>query len=240
MAKRDKRNLSTGILVVLFAGVLVSQALQAGASHQPADKFGAASSNVRWIEGIDGEEIIVLRETARVSSTSDLALFLTSECSLITSVTTGDEPGDQPPDSASAQAALEYYVTIDEQRVPVSTVPDAAGNTDDGEIIFCDRLFSQTSGDAEGDGDIDRLDTYEETRSAHGFNWLAINVGSEYDEVGVPAGSGNNIVVIEVHARFLENTTGSEAVADAAVGRTSLMVDPTHASVHEEVSPGTP
>jgi hypothetical protein len=250
MARRPtRRDLSTGILIVLLAGVLVSQALQAGATHQPADKVSVASSNVRDIGAgpNSGTDLVILRETVRVSSVSDLVLSATSECALITAVTTGEpDPGEGNTDTAQARATIDYYLTIDGEDVPVSTVdtdPVTEGTqTDDGRIVFCDRLYSQSQTDDGDDGndDLDTLRTYMETRTANGFNWAALDVGKNYDVVGTPTGTGNNIVEIELHAVFTETATTNRTTADALVGRTSLVIEPTHMSVHEDITPGTP
>jgi hypothetical protein len=241
MARRpSRRDLSTGILVILFAGVLVSQVLTASATHQPADKVAVAGSNIRDVDGADDNDVVILEETVRVSSTSDLVLSATSECSLVTDITTGDDEEDNT-NTASARAAIDYYLEIDNEVVPVAQFdsdPNTAGNQpDDGRIIFCDRTYSQATEDEDDDGDVDQLDSHIATRTAHGFNWLAIDVGKEYDVVGTPAGTTNNIVTIELHAHFTEETM-DQAMADAKVGRTTLVIEPTHASNHEQVTPG--
>jgi hypothetical protein len=248
MARRpSKKGLSTGILIILLAGVLVSQTLGAMATHQPADKVAVAASNVRDIDGANGNDLVILRETVRVSSVSDLVLSATSECALITEVTTGEpDPGEGLSDSAEARASIDYYITIDGETVPVSTAdedPITMGHqTDDGRIVFCDRLYRQTQTDDGDDNndDLDTLRTYMETRTANGFNWAALDVGKNYDQVGTPTGTNNNIVVIELHAVFEETATVNKATADALVGRSSLVINPTHMSVHENTDPGTP
>ncbi|HEV3475720.1 MAG TPA: hypothetical protein VG602_10235 [Actinomycetota bacterium] len=254
MARRPSvRGVSNALLIALLAGVLATQAMQAVATHQPADKVAAASSNVRDIDGEEGNDLVVLRETVRVSSVADLVLSATSECALVTEVTTGnDESGEGDSDEASARASIDYYITIDGHPVPVSTVdldPDPENEeTDDGRIVFCDRLYTQEQTDDGDDNndDLDELRTYMETRTANGFNWLALDVGKEYDEPeeddpNTPEDESelNNIVTIELHAVFKESATTTESTADALVGRTSLIIEPTHVSVHEQVEPGT-
>ena len=229
MARRpSKRDLSTGILVVLLAGVLVSQALQAGATHQPANKAASSASNVRDVTGVTGQTTTILQETMKVASPTDLILQTTAECALITSVTTGDEAGDQATDTAQAEAQIEIRIKLDGTVVPVDST---AG--DDGWIVFCNRLYRQTATDAEGDGDIDQMDSYISSRTANAFNWFAFDVGANYDAPDVPAGTGNNLVEVVVEARFTETAT-TDAVADAMVGRRSIVVEPTNASNHEQ------
>jgi hypothetical protein len=243
MARRpSSRSIGNIILVVLLGGVLVTQALQAVATHQPADKVSAASSNVDEIEGTTP----ILKETMRVSSVSDSILQLTSECALFTRIVTGNEdqvpaPPGQDTNTSTATTQIELRITIDGEPVPVSTYdtdPDVEGvQTDDGWVVFCNRVYSRTMTDADGNGDIDDEDSYINTRTANAFNWFALDVGKEYDKPDVPAGSGNNIVEVVVEARYVSDVVG-EGSAEAHVGKRSLIVEPTHADVHEQVTPG--
>jgi hypothetical protein len=245
MARRPSaRSFGNIILVVLLGGVLVTQALQAVATHQPANKAASSASNFRDITGINGQTTTILRETMKVSDPVDLILQNTLECALVTEVTTGDEEGMvESPDSAEATAQIEVRVKIDGTVVPVESGdadPNTAGNQpkDDGWVVFCNRQYGQTATDQDGDMDVDRYDSYIRTRTANAFNWFAFDVGRDYDSPTLPADdNNNNIVEVVVEARWLESAVpADDAKAEAMIGRRSIIVEPTHASNHEQTS----
>jgi hypothetical protein len=241
MARRpSKQALSTGILIVLLAGVFVSQALQAVATHQPANKAASSASSIRDITGTNGQSTPILRETMKVSDPVDLILQNTLECALVTQVITGDEEGapEATTDTAQSEAQIEVRVTIDGKVVPVDSIGDdptqPGVQTDDGWVVFCNRLYRQTQTDRDDDGDIDQMDSYIATRTANAFNWFAFDVGRDYDSPNFPVGdNNNNIVEVVVEARWTEVAT-EDAVAEAMIGRRSIIVEPTHASNHEQ------
>jgi len=230
MAKRPSaRSMSSIVLVVLLGGVLVTQALQAVATHEPANK--AAASAVSLIDF--DRSAVLLEETMRVSSTQDLILNLAAECSILTELTTGG--GGLTEDSASAFGQVNMNITIDGTPVPISTFdqdPDEEGvQTDDGTVTFCEREERRSITDEEDDG-TDEEATYQRTKQANGWQWLALDVGNNYDDPE----NGNNIVEIVVNGYYDTGTAG-RAVADAYVGQRILIAEPTHASVHEQILP---
>lgn len=257
MAKVAKQ-LPTILMAALLAAVLFAtfSATKAEATHEPADKAVAAGSDVDQIE----DDTPILSETMRVSSTSDLILQLTAECSILTELSTGGE--GVTTDTQSAFGSVRLWVEIDGNRVPVATddtpvdaeenaeddaeddatLPgDAPAGLDDtdtndesdiGEVTFCNRAYSRTVEDSEEDGDIDQQDDYIRTRTANAFNWLALDAGKDYDT------DGNNLLNVVVWADYDARET-EKAVADAFVGSRTLIIEPTHASVHEQVSPLT-
>jgi hypothetical protein len=234
------------LLAALIVGVVsvVMNPLAATGSHEPADKASAAASDIDTIG--DGEETI-LSQTMRVSSESDLILQSTAECSILTSLLTPGDPNPGATHSTGAFGQVESWIEIDGERVPVAT--DDAG---DGEVVFCNRAYARTVSDGEDPQDgIDEEDDFIRTRAANGFNWMAFNVGKEYDKPNVPAGSGNNIVEIVQKARYTKNpqecptreadnalTTYGQTCADAFVGSRTLIAEVVHASNHEQVDNG--
>jgi hypothetical protein len=212
---------------------------KADASHEPANKFAAAGSDLDTIPA-EGDQI-VLSETMKVSTPFDLLLQLTSECSILTELTTGDGP-DAASDNAMAYGSVRMRIEIDDRPVPVASDDTATGggadDTDDddneiGEVTFCNRAYERTVTDNEDqrDGQDNETD-YIRTRTANAFNWIATDVGRQYDS---PA-NGNNIVKIEVIADY-DATTAGTALAEAFVGSRTLVAEPTNLSVHERVDP---
>ena len=276
--------------VAVTSVLLVSYiAPKAEADHEPANKVAAAGSTVEVLEPND-KAVPVLSERVKVSSAFDLILSLSSECSILSALRTGDgdeEPPVPPATSASdstdtkkAFSQLSMYITIDGKRVPVTateSTPRGPGESNDttsadepakgqGEVVFCNREYQRTVTDSEDNDPKDGIDTQEDyirTRTANAFNWLALDVGFNYDEACVVAGgtdcvamaapNGNNVVDIVVWAEFDRRGTApcgnamagqpvigeSDACADAFVGRRTLIAEPTNASVHEWVNSPT-
>lgn len=243
------------LLAALIVGVVsvIFNPLGAVATHEPADKAAATSANIDEVD----DSVVLLQEKMRVSSTSDLILQTTAECTILTSLFTEGGPlAQEETDGAFGQVRM--WITIDGKTVPVSTFDSDANTpgvqTDDGAVVFCNRAYARTVADREenegpigptgtnGQGDgIDEEDDFIRTRTANGFNWLAFNVGKEYDT------DRNNVVTVRLHGSFtkLPQDCGTEEAdsalgpygktcADAYVGRRSLIIEPTHASVHEQ------
>jgi hypothetical protein len=203
-------------LVAAFLGAYSNT--KAGADHEPANKVAAAGSSTEKFD----DATPVLSETIKASSGADLILSLTAECSIITELSTGGNG----PDTSEAMGSVTMWITIDDKVVPVSS------DDEDGKVTFCKRVYGRSVSDTEGDGDVDSEDDYIRTKTANGFNWLALDTGFIYDD---PA-NGNNILEIVVWADY-ETSEAGEAVADAFVGKRTLIAEPTNASVHESVDP---
>ena len=255
----------TSVLLVSYI------APNAEADHEPANKVAAAGST---FEVVNPEQTVkVLQERVKVSSPFDLILSLSSECSILTGLRTGDAvpPAADNTDTAEAFGQLKFFVTIDGRRVPVTsteTTPRGPGTGTDGlggdgqaegEVVFCNREYKRTVTDSENNGTtpdgIDTQEDYIRTRTANAFNWLALDVGFNYDNANPAyAANGNNVVDIEVWATFDKDEDdaicpdgvvpiGGDSCVSAIVGRRTLIAEPTNASVHEWVEnfdPSTP
>ncbi len=241
------------VLLAIIAAAVVAIGLTAnfaGATHEPADKTAGAASSIDEVN----DSTVLLRETMRVSSTSDLILSTTAECSILTSLNTVGG-SNTPSDTDGAFGQVELWITVDGKRVPVSSTQQ-----DKGEVVFCNRAYQRTVRDKEenegplsggnqsGDG-IDDEDDFIRTRTANAFNWMAFNAGKQYD-VG-----NDNIVTIELRGRFTKQSTDgvsdpacerrldndlrpyTDTCADAYVGKRSLIVEAVHASNHEQTAP---
>ena len=191
------------IAAVAIAGVLGFIASQgATANHEPADKVSASGSDVLVTN--PGETITLLSETMRTSTTADLVLQFTAECSIATDLTTVGN------DTSSAEGIVRTWIEIDGVPVPV------AGG-DDGRITLCNQANHRDTSNF--DDEDATIHTHLLTAAANGFNWLALNVG-------------NGIHTIEVKATLTETATNN-ATADAAVGKRTLTIEPTHAANDE-------
>lgn len=189
----------------------------ASAAGVPANKVAASGSETEVIGA--NNTVVLLSETVKINNPTDLILSASAECSIITQVRTSDG-------LARAIGRVTMWVTINGRPVPVSRA-----DTDQGRVVFCDRVHEQESnltGD-EADEQDNFIRTYLNTRTANSFEWLALNVGTEY------GGTQNNIHKIELWARFETETLG-EALAQAAVGNRTLVLEPVKSAVDEQVT----
>ena len=202
-------------------------------SSPAANKTWVAGSTVELMKkqlgpGMSEESHIVLSKNAvKFSNPQDLIISLAAECALWTNTaTTGD-------DDSESKARVEAWVTIDDKRVPVSPLDNAADNTsadpDDqagaGKVVLCNRAnrmkteniesapannpAAQVAEALDGEDDI-IIRAYNRSRAAHAFNWAAIDVGRNYDT------EGDNVVDVELHARLVgevEDTDTSDNIA---------------------------
>ena len=185
------------MLACIFAGAVIATTLTpASANHLPADKMAVNGATLEI--AAPGETVEILSGTIRSSGPSDLVLSVSLECSILTQVTTVGN------DDSQALGRVEVWVEID--GVPVGVV-----SGDDGKVVFCDRTHRQTTS-LFNDEDA-TIESYLKTRSAHSFNWLALNLGS-----------GTHVISVQAH--FTEEAT-SNAVAEAVIGKRTLVAEPT-------------
>lgn len=244
LTKRPGRKASVAGAVVLAAGILIGYAGGgiAGQGGLPADKTAIGGSAVTDIDPNKEKEI--LSQRMAVSTTADLILGVTLECSIVTRLVT-----DMNNETAEALGSVDIRIEIDGKNVPVQTVgPGSLG--DDGQVTFCNRTYQRTVTDQDGDGKIDKEDDYIATRNANAFNWVALNVGDELTDGGYDdLANGNNVIDVRVFAKYTrthENDTCAEAdlaadelnsCSEAYVGKRTLVIEPVHAAVNEQSEP---
>jgi hypothetical protein len=205
--------LSTALLGALVAAILASSG-GAFATHTPADKVVASGKTLQPITA--GQTVEILRATLKNSKPTDLMLHVTLECTLLTELVTGDGPLDSS-DSAEASVNIDVWVEIDGQVVPVMSMsnppqnPPPAGNRETDGVTFCNRVYGRSVTDQEDDGQ-DREDDYIRTKSAHGFNWLRLNMGS-----------GPHTIVVRAD---IDEVPIGTAVADGIIGTRTLIAEP--------------
>lgn len=205
IAERGRVSAALAAAVVLAAALAYVTLRPAGAGHSPADKASAVGSRVEVVAPNDAEP--VLTTTLRTSSPADLLLSVSAECSITTEVTTVGN------DLQRAEGTLTVYVTVDGQPVPVA-------GTDDGRVVFCNRLYERET--TMFDDEDATIRTFMRTRAANAFNWVALDVGS-------------GIHTVEVHALLTTNTTDT-ASALGAVGNRTLLIEPTHMANDESTA----
>jgi hypothetical protein len=200
------------ILFALAALALLGAVAQPGiAGHEPANKVSAAGSTTQVFRATPGTNIVtVLSETVKTSKPTDLILGVTSECSITTDVTTVGT------DTQGAEGTIRMWVEIDGAPVPVSDDDTGAGR-----VVFCNRLYERTT-QLGSDDTTDSIRTFMRTRTANGFNWMALNVGSATHK-------------IEVKAELTTDQTARSS-AIAVVGNRTLIVEPVKSANDEVVT----
>jgi hypothetical protein len=240
LASSLTRRIPTVLGALLLAATLFTAytATQVRASGEPANKAGAAGSDVDQVD----DATAILSDTIRVSSPEDAIIMVSAECSILTSLETGGANAD----TATALGSVRLWVEIDGKRVPVSTddteedgddpVEDDGDTSDIGEVTFCNRAYSRSVADSEGDGEVDEEKDYIDTRTANAFNWMALDLGTFYDDLD----NGQNIIEVVLWADFDEEVSGADAIADAFVGSRTMIIEPTKVSNDETVDAYNP
>lgn len=197
-------------LAVLLVGVAVPWTLvPAEASHNPADKAAATGGTLEIMEattddGSFSEVHTVLQTDLRTSSPTDLVLQLSSECALWTDVTTVGN------DQSEAEAAVNAWVEIDGQPVPVSS---HAPSNQTGVVTLCNRAFQvETMAFDDENATIQR---YLRTKQANAFDWVSLDVGSGVHNVTVKA-------QLEGHAQAEDGSARAKAI----IGKRTLVIEP--------------
>jgi hypothetical protein len=206
-----------GAVAAVLAAMMVAGLIPPGsaqAEHEPADKVSAAGSETEIVRATPGTNVVtILSERVKTAKPTDLILGVTLECSITTDVTTVGS------DDQTAVGAVRVWVEIGGQPVPVSTQ-----DADQGRVVFCNRTYQRQT-DFSGDSDEDdkhAIRTFMETRAANGFNWMALNVGSDTH-------------TIEVKAELTTDQT-ARASAIAVVGNRTLIVEPVKSANDEAVT----
>lgn len=192
---------------VIAGGLLFGLVVPAGAGHEPADKVSASGSTR---EVFTPGPHLLMSERVKTAKPTDLILGVTAECSITTDVTTVGT------DTQGAEGLVRVWIEIDGTPVPVSSTDNDAG-----QVVFCNRLYERST-QLGADDTNDSIRTFMRTRSANGFNWMALNVGSATH-------------TIEVWAELVTDATARSS-ALAVVGNRTLIVEPVKSANDEAVS----
>ncbi len=205
-------------VVVALAAVAAPAAIYGGqaiaGAGVPADKVVAAASKRVVIAA--GQTETIMTATMRTSKPTDIMIHNTLECSIFTQLLTNNTNN-----SATAGARARVWIEVDGKIVSLlqnsqppqnGTIPPSGNDTD--KITYCDREYSRTVTDDENPLDgIDAQDDYIRTKSAHGFNWVQMNLGSGIHTIAVKA--------------ELTTATEGQATAELEIGNRTLIVEPT-------------
>lgn len=206
------------IVTAVVATSLALAALAAKPGGGPADKVSASGS----AEAVAGpnEEIVLLRETVKLSTPTDLMLSVSLECSILTEITTTGN------DFARASGTVDVWIEVDGFKVPVSA--DDTDAEEAGEVTFCSRAYERET--TLFDDEDATIRSFIETRSSHAFNWLAL------DELWLT--SDDNIHTIEVVAELQQDPAEGQddATAEVVVGKRTLIIEPTKVANGEDVT----
>lgn len=193
--------LAAGFVAAFVGGVFAATVVGADSNAQPADKMSASGSAVQYSQ--PGQVVTLLSGQMKTSSPEDLVITASMECDILTSVTTtGNE-------DSSAFGQVLAWVEIDGHRVPVAS--DDTGS-DAGQVVFCNRAHEQTTSGFTVEKNA-TITSFIQTRSANSFQWTSLNLGS-----------GTHTVELKT---LLTTTTTNNGVAQALVGKRSLVVEPT-------------
>jgi hypothetical protein len=213
MSTRRPQSARNALLGLLSLGLLLNFVINpAMATHTPANKATAVGSKV--VKAAPGQNVTLMAATLRTSSTKDLLLNVSLECSILTQLITNNDNA-----TSTARGAVRVWIEIDGAVVPINDVSSPGDSTpgigdDTDKVTFCDREYSRTVTDTEDPQDgIDEIKDYIKTKSSHSFQWVSLNLGSGVHEVVVKSD--------------LTTAQTSSATAEAYVGNRTLVIEPT-------------
>ena len=201
---------------VVTVGLSMTNTFAAG-THEPANKVSAAGAAGVVMTPQDPVVTLLGPEKVKTAKPEELILGVTAECVLTTNLTTVGN------DSQSAFGKVRVWVEVDGNPVPVST--DDTGD-DAGKVTFCNKAERRNTSGFNTDNQA-TIQTLSEQGTANGFNWMAINVGADTH-------------TIEVKGELTTSTPTAKASATAAVGKRTLIVEPTKAANDETIDLASP
>jgi hypothetical protein len=204
-SKRGRFAALAAVNVMLVAGLLAVATGAIAGSSEPANKVVAAGDSTVVMAPKSGATL--LTATMSTSKPTDVALSVSLECSILTTV---ENVGTS---TASATGQVRVWTEVDGQIVPIQSIseppqqtPPPGGEGD--KVVFCERThhvefmpLTQT----------DTLKQFQATKNADAFNWIRMNVGSGTHTITVKADLSS------------EATNGT---AEAVVGNRTLIAEP--------------
>ncbi len=195
-----KTLLAVGFAAAFVGGIFASHIVGADSNAQPADKMAVAGSALAYSS--PGQAVTLLAGAMKTSSPEDVVVSVSLECAIITQVTTVGN------DNSQAFGQVKVWVELDGTPIPVSS----DDTTDAGQVTFCDRAHQQTTSGFNADKNA-TITTYLSTRDANAFQWISLNLGA-----------GDHTFVVKA---TLTQTASNNAIAQALVGKRTLVVEPT-------------
>lgn len=226
-----KTILAVSFVAILGISLAVASFAPVAIAANGANKTTFNADNlVANTEGLADDGAVIASASIKTSTPKDLVVMFSEECSLFTEVrlksgSTGSVSESQ------VRAAQSIWLEVDDVIVPIGGEdPTDVGY---GKVTMCDRTYNistnildQIQKLCSAVGAIDGVTTCEEsyfdsfidTKDAHGWNWVVLNLGP-----------GEHTV--EVYSEFVdeENVIG-EGTASVAVGKRSLIILPQNLS----------
>lgn len=200
----------------LFAGAVIGGLSPADAGKPRGANKASASGSSTEIAGAH-EEIVILSETVKTSKTQDLLFGVSLECAITTALETIGN------DEAQASGSIKVWIEIDGQKIGIAEDDTDRADNVKGEVTFCDRTYRRTTSLFEDEEAT--IKTFLDTKSAHSFNWVALDMGS-------------GIHTIEVVAKLDQATSGgqTDTTARIAIGKRTLTIEPVHSANNEAIT----
>ena len=232
-----KKSAVAGMLVAAAGGVFFAYAHTTKAdAGLPADKVTVAGSTIAVVA--PGHTQTIMSTTMHTSAPEDLVLQLTSECSIVTQVFTSGTA------AATAAGEVDMQVFVDSSPVAIVSLPGQNAQSpttpkDDGRVVFCDRVNTQsfTDGDSTAATSKDELTEYQKTKQTNAFNWAAFNVGSGTHTISVAATfctytsasvtQPPTCTTGQAAATSCTVPGNTDTCADAIIGNRTFIVNPT-------------
>jgi len=230
-----------GVIAILGASLAISGfAIQDAMAAGGANKTVYSTNEPVLISGSEGGKILAMAEM-KTSQPQDVLVLYTEECSLYTEVNlkshksktgTAGEERDEVSASHTVQLYVDDYaigepITMCDRTFGIETnilnqiqdlcvaVVDEDGNTFTGNAFECEETF---------------LDIWIDTKSAHGWNWVVLNLGQDPDFYE------GNMHTFEIYGAYNTegNTESDPKKAGAVTVQRSLIVIPTQLNVGAE------
>ncbi len=218
------------VAIVAIAAVSVTSLSISQVVAAPANKAMFTAQNVTVVPNTYDTWATIIEGTIKTSSPSDLFITHQQECAIHTELNL-----DSDNESGTSAVREDIRVLVDGNEVPISYV----GNDFNSEVTLCSRAYSidtnvlSTLSDlctaVEGiDGvtytcpeDI-YFDSYIATKQAHGWTFVALDVGSGEHTVEVQAKLADNLTVNGKNSKNSGDLTTPHTVLE--VGRANLIV----------------
>ena len=235
-----QKNLTTlGVIAILGASLAISGFVIQDAMAAGANKTVYSTNEPVVTFESEGEELLAYAEM-KTAKPTDVLILYNEECSLYTEVNLKSKKQETGTDGVELDqvraahtvqlyvddVAIGYPITMCDRTYGIETnilnqiqdlcvAVDTLNNATFGTEFVCEETF---------------LDSWIDTKSAHGWNWVVLNLGQN------PAFSGDSMHTIEVYGDYVsEDVDGNPTdKAGAVTVQRSLIVIPTHLDVGTE------
>lgn len=214
--------------VAIFSMSVITVGLSQNVVAAPANKAMFTAQNVTVVPNVNDNWATIIEGTIKTSSPSDLFISHQQECAIHTGLNL-----DSDNEMATSAVREDIRVLVDGNVVPISYT----GNDANGEVTLCSRAYHIETNvlstlaslcQAVVDGGITYtcpeniyFKSYIATKEAHGWTFVALDVGAGDHTVEVQAKLYDNLTV---NGKTSTNTSGSTTHTVLEVGRANLIV----------------